>query len=241
MCTIYVLLCENNCYYIGKTTRPISERVEEHFNNCGSEWTKLNKVIKVVETKMNADDFDEDKYTKMYMRKYGIDKVRGGTYTQVTLPYYSKKTLEKELCTATDLCFRCNRSGHFAHQCYAKMKVIHDSQTEHIKPETTEKTDEGILMADLTTLIHRGITAISYLKSAINIRKVVIENNNTKLETDAITITKIRENNMASIELEGKRYKILTTKRDLGLFAGSKNNYIVVEGCHDIVPKTYSL
>jgi hypothetical protein len=45
----------------------LSTRIEEHFRASGSEWTKKYKPIKVVETKLNADDFDEDKYTKIYM------------------------------------------------------------------------------------------------------------------------------------------------------------------------------
>lgn len=123
MPTIYVILCEKNRYYIGKTDRPLQTRVEEHFNRNGSEWTRKYKPIKVVEQIPNVDEFDEDKYTKIYMKKYGIDKVRGGTYTQLELPEYSLLALERELCTASDLCFRCHRPGHFASQCYSSSKA----------------------------------------------------------------------------------------------------------------------
>jgi predicted GIY-YIG superfamily endonuclease len=76
MRTIYVLQCENNRYYIGKTDRPLETRVEEHFNRCGSEWTRKYRPIKVVEIKQNADEFDEDKYTKLYIvvKKDTLDK-----------------------------------------------------------------------------------------------------------------------------------------------------------------------
>jgi predicted GIY-YIG superfamily endonuclease len=123
--TIYVLLCEKNRYYIGKTDRPIENRIVEHFNFniIASEWTHKYKPIKVVEIKKDADEFDEDKYTKIYMKKYGIDKVRGGTYTQIELPEYQKMTLQNELCSASNLCFRCNRSGHFASNCFVKTKA----------------------------------------------------------------------------------------------------------------------
>lgn len=123
MPTIYVLQCEKNRYYIGKTDRPLLDRIEEHFNRNGSQWTRKYRPIKVVEQIPNADEFDEDKYTKKYMKKYGIDKVRGGTYTQLELPEYSIMALEKELCSASDLCFRCSRPGHFAGQCYASTKA----------------------------------------------------------------------------------------------------------------------
>lgn len=36
MCAIYVLQLEDNRYYIGKTDRPIKDRIEEHFTNNGN-------------------------------------------------------------------------------------------------------------------------------------------------------------------------------------------------------------
>lgn len=131
MPTIYVLLCENGRYYVGKTERPLTTRIKEHFKQNGSEWTKKYSPIKVVETVTDADEFDEDKYTKKYMKKYGIDKVRGGAYTQVYLPDYSRLALEKELCSVLDLCFRCNRPGHFANQCFASTKADDSSEDEY--------------------------------------------------------------------------------------------------------------
>ena len=123
MPTIYVLLCERNMYYVGKTERPLQVRIVEHFNRIGSEWTRKYRPIEVIEQIPNADEFDEDKYTKIYMKMYGIDKVRGGSYSQLELPYYSLLTLEREFCSADNLCFRCNRYGHFANQCYASSKA----------------------------------------------------------------------------------------------------------------------
>lgn len=44
MITIYVLQCQQNKYYVGKSNN-IDFRLEEHFNNEGSEWrfkTKIN-------------------------------------------------------------------------------------------------------------------------------------------------------------------------------------------------------
>jgi hypothetical protein len=186
--------------------------------------------MKVVEVKKFADEFDEDKYTKMYMKKYGIDRVRGGSYTQMNLPEYSKQTLEKELCSASDLCFRCNRPGHFANKCYAKTKI--DGA-----PVADEKTGE-----DLKAIINDGVAIVSSLFSSISIHKVVFtEDGNTKLEMTALAITKIRETKKSKIELDGKQYNIVSTKRDLGLFAGSKNNFVIIEGRHEIPAKSYSL
>lgn len=134
MPTIYVLLCEKNRYYVGKTERSITKRIKEHFADNGSEWTRRYKPLKVIETIHHADDFDEDKYTKMYMKQYGINNVRGGSYAQINLPEYSLQALEKELCSASDLCFRCNRPGHFVSQCYASRKA----NGTHIEPDCSD-------------------------------------------------------------------------------------------------------
>ena len=121
--TIYVLQCRDNKFYVGKSERPIRDRILEHFTSCGSEWTMLYKPHKVVEIKENADNFDEDKTTKIYMSRYGIDNVRGGSYTSKHLPEFQKEALAQELNTSENRCFRCGRKGHFANHCYARVHI----------------------------------------------------------------------------------------------------------------------
>jgi predicted GIY-YIG superfamily endonuclease len=117
MISIYILKCEEDRFYVGKTERDSIKRIEEHFTNCGSEWTKRYKPINVIEIIENADEMDEDKYTKIYMKKYGIENVRGGSYTRINLEEYQIKALQNELCTIDDLCFICMKKGHFAKNC----------------------------------------------------------------------------------------------------------------------------
>ena len=106
---IYVLKCINNKYYIGKTNKSIEERFTEHISRNGSEWTKLYKPIEILESVNMISDFDEDIKTKEYMKKFGIDNVRGGSYTQIDLPEYKIKALNDEFCTANDACFTCGK------------------------------------------------------------------------------------------------------------------------------------
>jgi predicted GIY-YIG superfamily endonuclease len=114
---IYTLLLENKKYYIGKTNRLIGSRINEHFYNYGSEWTKMYKPIQVLEILENASEYDEDKYTKIYMKKYGIENVRGGSYTQINLHDYQLKALQNEFRTSDDSCFKCGNKGHFSKEC----------------------------------------------------------------------------------------------------------------------------
>lgn len=112
---IYVLELQQGKYYIGKTRNP-TFRLQDHFNNEGSAWTKKYKPIKVLAL-YKGDDYDEDKYTKMYMDKYGIDNVRGGSYVTVKLSSATIKHLELESTSTNDRCFKCHQSGHYANNC----------------------------------------------------------------------------------------------------------------------------
>jgi len=84
MVFIYVLQLEQGKYYIGKTNNP-QFRLESHFNSNGSEWTKIYKPLQILELKPNCDAYDEDKITRQYMDKYGINNVRGGSFVSVKL------------------------------------------------------------------------------------------------------------------------------------------------------------
>jgi hypothetical protein len=119
MVYIYVLLLQDNKYYIGKTNTPY-KRIQSHFNNDGSVWTKLNKPIDIYQIIPNCDDFDEDKYTLQYMEKYGIENVRGGSYTKVTLNTYDLNHINKILNSNNDKCIICGEFGHFANECKKK-------------------------------------------------------------------------------------------------------------------------
>lgn len=120
---LYVLQCANKKWYVGKTSRDVSDRVVEHFAGEGSEWTRLHKPLKLVESKEMRDDLEEDGVVKTYMKKYGVDNVRGGSYSAVELPDYKMMALEDELNGAADKCFRCGRKGHFVNDCYARTHV----------------------------------------------------------------------------------------------------------------------
>ena len=112
---IYIIKCQHNKYYIGKSTDP--NRIANHFLNNGSTWTQLHKPLEIVDIINNADAFDEDKYTKKYMAEYGIDNVRGGKYAQIILNPLTKKHLEEEINSVYDLCYKCGNADHFTKEC----------------------------------------------------------------------------------------------------------------------------
>ena len=116
MVFIYILQLENNKYYIGKTNNP-DFRLNNHFNSNGSSWTKKYKPLKVLKIIPDCSDFDEDRYTKEYMSKKGINNVRGGTYCKIKLDNDEIELLKKEINGATDCCYICGSNQHFAINC----------------------------------------------------------------------------------------------------------------------------
>ena len=130
---IYILKLECNKFYVGKTDN-LEQRSLEHYNGTASTYTKKYKPISIEKIIPNASPFDEDKYTKEYMSNYGINNVRGGTYTQIKLDNNTIKLLEKEMRGSNNLCFKCGSKSHFANNCYAKTnihnkKIISDSDS----------------------------------------------------------------------------------------------------------------
>ena len=115
MVFIYVLQCEEDKYYVGKTDTN-KFRIDTHFDSNGSEFTKKYKPIDIYQIIPECDKYDEDKYVKKYMDKYGIDNVRGGSYSRLKLTDDEKKHIQKELWGANDLCFICG-GDHFVKDC----------------------------------------------------------------------------------------------------------------------------
>ena len=134
---IYIIKLEKSKYYIGKT-RNIEKRWEEHLTGNGSGWTKKYKPMSLITTIKSTSQFDEDKYVKEYMAKYGIDNVRGGTYSNIVLDANSIAVLEKEIWHSKNLCTRCGRDSHYIKECYAKTDVdgaIIDEATDKKKKD----------------------------------------------------------------------------------------------------------
>lgn len=142
MDTIYILKLEQEKYYVGKTKNAES-RIQDHFQGVGAAWTKKYKPINVVKTIENCDALEEDKWTKKYMIKYGIDNVRGGSYCQIYLDSQTRKLLQRELNGNQDRCYHCGLSGHFINQCPSvrNKKCFRCKRFGHVLSECYAKTD----------------------------------------------------------------------------------------------------
>ncbi|KAL0221789.1 hypothetical protein RCL1_001643 [Eukaryota sp. TZLM3-RCL] len=120
---IYVLELAEGKVYVGKTL-DFSTRMKEHISGTGSNWTSLFPPIRVVEVSLQHHPFDEDNKVKEYIFKHGIFNVRGGSYSQVNLNNSQIRSIIAELRTASDVCFTCGQSSHFASSCpYTKRNL----------------------------------------------------------------------------------------------------------------------
>ena len=136
--TIYILRLQGGKYYVGKSDN-VLERIRDHTNGTGSAWTRKYKPIDVEKTIPNASPFDEDKFVKEYMARYGIDHVRGGTYVTEHLSESQRRYVQEEIWGAKDCCKKCGRAGHFVSSCHARTDVngheIHEEGGEEEEDE----------------------------------------------------------------------------------------------------------
>ena len=119
---IYVLQLTEGFYYVGKTQN-VEIRYQQHRSGNGALWTRLHAPIRLVESYKTISMFEEDRKTKEVMAKYGINKVRGGTYTTEVLDRYTIEFLQKEIWTGQGCCGRCGHNDHYISECAARWNI----------------------------------------------------------------------------------------------------------------------
>lgn len=87
---LYILRLQGDHYYVG-TTRDLSTRFEDHWGGTATPWTKKHTPIEVVSIFRDKTTFDENAKVHELMSIHGIDKVRGGSYSNCEL---SKQQIE---------------------------------------------------------------------------------------------------------------------------------------------------
>lgn len=142
--TVYVLLLENDKYYIGFTNRDVDKRFTEHLSGKGAQWTKKYPMVDVVAI-TPGDETKEKELTLEYMQKYGWWNIRGGPWCQIDMEHppleirpAEPPTLKQKLkiCAHIEeskekaeqkqeenVCVRCGRTSHTAEDCYAKIHL----------------------------------------------------------------------------------------------------------------------
>lgn len=120
---LYVLKLQQGKYYIGKTNKPIEERYEEHLRGLGSAWTKKYPPVGIHYQVNTSDPFQETSETLKCMKKYGIENVRGGAYSRVSLTNAELNSINQIIRSSNDQCMCCGRTGHFINNCNVSTHV----------------------------------------------------------------------------------------------------------------------
>lgn len=141
---VYVLLCEGERFYVGKT-EDMEKRYDEHLRGKGSQWTRIYKPIDIVELYMADTCFAEENKTKEYMIEYGLYKVRGGPYSMLYFSDIETEIIRKQLWHAQEKCFQCG-GDHFVSGCKTpSVKYCCRCGRDHWASECQDWTDiEGI-------------------------------------------------------------------------------------------------
>ena len=121
MTYIYALKLRGDNYYVGKTDNP-QFRLETHFDKGGAVFTKRFKPTHVHALHPDCTDHDETRITLDYMREFGIQKVRGGPWTQIMLTDAEEEFIQKMIDSESDNCYHCGKAGHYVGKCPDKKK-----------------------------------------------------------------------------------------------------------------------
>ena len=69
------------------------------------------------------------------MSLYGIDNVRGGSYTQIILPEEQKKLIKREIWSMKNLCNNCGSSEHWVRNCTTINNIVEEKPIIQINKE----------------------------------------------------------------------------------------------------------
>lgn len=81
---MYVLELEHGKFLVGLSSDPI-KAMEEHREGLGGAWTEIHRPVRIRETVPFVKEEELDGHVRIAMRKWGVENVRGGSWSGVRL------------------------------------------------------------------------------------------------------------------------------------------------------------
>ena len=166
MPSIFILKCADNCYYIGKTHGSYFIEIDNHFQGRGCEWTRIHKPIRLEILRHFCDESDDDFYTRLYVTKYGLDKVRGGSYSQTHLTEQQIYEMNHYPIDTHITCLKCFTKGHKGHLCpFIRNSLDHvdtKKDTVILDSDDVEEMPFQLVYEKRNTLLSKIIFLITY-------------------------------------------------------------------------------
>lgn len=89
----YVFECRDGHYFVGRSANPAGE-LRRHTRTDEHPWTTLHRPVRLLTSKLiDGGDDPLRPLVELWMARVGIDRVRGGPYSELTIPDDEKLAL----------------------------------------------------------------------------------------------------------------------------------------------------
>lgn len=97
--SLFLLELEHGKFYAGASSDPVKalEECRERLGSLGSQWTQIHRPVRLREVVRVARVEDLDVYVRKWMLEYGVENVRGGSWSSVRLTDKDRQVLCSEL------------------------------------------------------------------------------------------------------------------------------------------------
>ena len=118
MQSVYVFKLVDDKYFVGSCKTPVKVAFDKHFWGGGGEWTRIYAPKDIVECYLTRDDpFEVDRCVIDYMKNYGVENVRGGSFSWPELNMEQLKCINETIENPIDDCVKCKMDGHLSINC----------------------------------------------------------------------------------------------------------------------------
>jgi hypothetical protein len=152
--TLYLLKLRDDCYFV--TNDP---------TNYENEWTKLHPYVSIQSQIPYQDGYDIDKYTLIYMNRYGLDHVRGGTFSAPQLDLHEIALIKQMSATAVQFWPHTLKKSSYAQPSVLKPYIITTTPCDFDIPPPEPKLEH---VTTLRPLYYNQIPLVTNMVSHVS-------------------------------------------------------------------------